>query len=117
MARVKITLRKYSLILIFSGETTCKTSKDIAKTREELFGDTIPLNKGFGRRIDLLLSTHNAELSTNEWKRKKVSPEQCLIQQTKNIRMNKAILSKLHELPFSESEDNNSLYIKHLLGR
>ncbi|KAI7895014.1 uncharacterized protein EV154DRAFT_477789 [Mucor mucedo] len=74
-------------------ETTCKASKDIAKTQEELFGDTIPLNKGFGRRIDLLLSSHNVELSTNEWKRKKVSPEQCLIQQTKNIRMNKAILS------------------------
>lgn len=110
MARVKITWRKYSIIFIFSGETTCKASKDIAKTQEELFGDTIPLNKGFGRRIDLLLSTHNAELSTNEWKRKKVSPEQCLIQQIKNIRMNKAILSKLHELPFSESEDNNSLY-------
>ncbi|KAI7895015.1 uncharacterized protein EV154DRAFT_576006 [Mucor mucedo] len=108
--------RKTAAILDFifrssSRGTTCKASKDIAKTQEEVFGDTIPLNKGFGRRIDLLLSTHNLELSTNEWKRKKkVSPEQCLIQQTKNIRMNKAILSKLHELPFSESEDNNSLY-------
>lgn len=31
------------------------------------------------------------ELSTNEWKRKKVDPDQCFTQQTKNIRSNKAI--------------------------
>ncbi|KAG2210555.1 hypothetical protein INT47_002497 [Mucor saturninus] len=64
---------KSSSVEFIDGETTCKASKDIAKTQEDLFGDTIPLNKGFGRRIDLLLSTHNVELSTNEWKRKKVS--------------------------------------------
>ncbi|KAF1806459.1 hypothetical protein FB192DRAFT_1273075, partial [Mucor lusitanicus] len=53
---------------------------------------------------DLILSTRNIELSTNEWKRKKVTLDQCLVQQSKNIRMNKAILSRLLELPLSEDD-------------
>jgi hypothetical protein len=95
------------LSIFYSGETTCKASKSIAKDHENIYGNNIPLNRGFGRRIDLLLSTRNIELSTNEWKRKKVTQEQCLIQQIKNIRMNKAILSKLLELPLSENDSKN----------
>ncbi|KAG2210556.1 hypothetical protein INT47_002498 [Mucor saturninus] len=62
--------------------------------------------KGYQRRRKELMIELYLHISSTTT----VSPEQCLIQQTKNIRMNKAILSKLHELPFSESEDNNSLY-------
>ncbi|CAO3631609.1 unnamed protein product [Mucor hiemalis] len=76
---------------------------------EELFGDTIPLNKGFGRRIDLLLTSNNTELSTNEWKRKKISQKTCIAQQAKNIRTNKAILGTLYELPIKET-DHQSMY-------
>ncbi|KAG2198819.1 hypothetical protein INT47_000735 [Mucor saturninus] len=61
---------------LVDGETTCKASKVIAKNHESIYGDTIPLNRGFGRRIDLLLSSRNIELSTNEWKRKKATSEQ-----------------------------------------
>ncbi|KAG1091080.1 hypothetical protein G6F42_019522 [Rhizopus arrhizus] len=92
---------------LLDGETTCRASKSIAKDHENIYGNSIPLNRGFGRRIDLLLSTRNIELSTNEWKRKKVTQEQCLIQQAKNIRMNKAILSRLLELPLSENDSKN----------
>ncbi|KAI8643564.1 hypothetical protein BD408DRAFT_342326, partial [Parasitella parasitica] len=98
-----------SSIDMVDGETTCKASKIIAKNHENIYGDTIPLNRGFGRRIDLLLSSKNIELSTNEWKRKKIALEQVITQQTKNIRMNKAILSKLHELPLLE-RDAKHLY-------
>ncbi|RCH82053.1 hypothetical protein CU098_000444, partial [Rhizopus stolonifer] len=101
-----ILLKDLNLDLL-DGETTCKASKSIAKDHENIYGNNIPLNRGFGRRIDLLLSTRNIELSTNEWKRKKVSQEQCLIQQAENIRMNKAILSKLLELPLSEDDSKN----------
>ncbi|KAG2199648.1 hypothetical protein INT47_005173 [Mucor saturninus] len=100
-------LLKDSNLNLLDGETTCKASKSIAKDHENIYGNSIPLNRGFGRRIDLLLSTRNIELSTNEWKRKKVTQEQCLIQQAKNIRMNKAILSKLLELPLSENDSKN----------
>ncbi|KAG2207297.1 hypothetical protein INT46_004393 [Mucor plumbeus] len=98
-----------SSIDLIDGETTCKASKVVAKDHENIYGDTIPLNRGFGRRIDLLLSSKNIELSTNEWKRKKTAHEQLITQQTKNIRMNKAILSKLHELPLLE-RDAKHLY-------
>ncbi|KAI8380045.1 hypothetical protein BD560DRAFT_388260 [Blakeslea trispora] len=93
-----------SFISLVDGETTCKTSKNIAKHHEDIFGSNIPLSRGFGRRIDLLLSANNVEMSTNEWKRKSATKEQCLTQQIKNIRMNKAILSKLHELPLEINE-------------
>ncbi|KAI9022766.1 hypothetical protein CLU79DRAFT_143375 [Phycomyces nitens] len=101
-----ILLKDLNLNLL-DGETTCKASKSIAKDHENIYGNNIPLNRGFGRRIDLLLSTRNIELSTNKWKQKKVTQEQCLTQQAKNIRMNKAILSRLLELPLSENDSEN----------
>ncbi|KAG0183705.1 hypothetical protein DFQ28_001191 [Apophysomyces sp. BC1034] len=96
-----------SRLQIFDGETTCKASKSIAKMHERVFGSNIPLNKGFGRRIDLILSAQNEELSTSEWKRLKVSPRKSLIQQAKNIRMNKAILSYLLSLPIDDNLMDN----------
>ncbi|CEP11566.1 hypothetical protein [Parasitella parasitica] len=98
-----IPLKDLNLNLL-DGDTTCKANKSIAKDYKNIYGNYIPLK---GRRINLLLSTRNIELSTNEWKRKKVTREQCLIQQAKNIRMNKAILSRLLELPLSEHDSKN----------
>ncbi|CEP09524.1 hypothetical protein [Parasitella parasitica] len=109
VAMILDLMLKNSSIDIVDGETTCKASKTVAKNHENIYGDTIPLNRGFGRRIDLLLSSKNIELSTNEWKRKKIALEQLITQQTKNIRMNKAILSELHKLPVQE-RDAKHLY-------
>lgn len=95
------------MLISYSGETTCKTSKSIAKCHETIFGNSIPLNRGFGRRIDLLIASRNIELSTNEWKKKIITPEQCYTQQTKNIRMNKAILTNLLELPLGDHHYKN----------
>ncbi|KAI9496262.1 hypothetical protein BDB00DRAFT_758604, partial [Zychaea mexicana] len=76
-----------SRMQIFNGETMCKASKLIAKMHKRVFGSNIPLNKGFGRQIDLILSAHNGELSMSEWKRLKVSPQKSLIQQARNTRI------------------------------
>ncbi|KAL0084658.1 hypothetical protein F4703DRAFT_1916674 [Phycomyces blakesleeanus] len=70
-----ILLKDLNLNLL-NGETTSKASKSIAKDHENIYGNNIPLNRGFGRRIDLLL-------------------------------MNKAILSRLLELPLSENDSKN----------
>lgn len=59
---------------MLDGESTYKASKSIAKTHEKIYGSNIPLNNGFGRRIDLILATKNLELSTSEWKRNKTLP-------------------------------------------
>ncbi|OBZ90652.1 hypothetical protein A0J61_01301 [Choanephora cucurbitarum] len=110
------TYRKFAKILdeilddtmldMLDGESTCKASKSIAKTHEKIYDSNIPLNNGFGRRIDLILATKNLELSTSEWKRDKTSPAKCLQQQSKNIRMNKAILTHLLGLPFNEADSD-----------
>lgn len=93
-----------------SGETTCKASKTIAKDHEIIYSNSIPLNRGFSRCVDLLLSARDAELSKNEWKRTRVSQGQCLTQQAKNIRMNKAILTKLLELLMGV-DDSNKVFV------
>ncbi|KAI8877925.1 hypothetical protein K501DRAFT_297957 [Backusella circina FSU 941] len=49
-----ILLKDLNLTLL-DGETVCKASKSIAKDHENIYGNNIPLNRGFGRRIDLLL--------------------------------------------------------------
>ena len=88
---------------MLNGETTCKVSKSISKIRETIYGCNIPL----GRRIDLILATNNLELSTGEWKHDKTSPPKCLQQQSKNSRMNKAILTYLLRLPYNEVESGH----------
>ncbi|KAG2230575.1 hypothetical protein INT48_006880 [Thamnidium elegans] len=54
---------------LVDGEIPCQTTKAIAKNQENLFGNKILLNKGFGRRIDLILSTKGSEFSSSEWKK------------------------------------------------
>ncbi|SAM06017.1 hypothetical protein [Absidia glauca] len=96
-----------TMLKIKDGETTCRASKAIGKDHEKLFGATIPLNAGFGRRIDMIMSTKNVELSSSEWKRPRTPIAKCLQQQSKNIRMNKAILSYLLALPIDQEDADN----------
>jgi hypothetical protein len=101
-ARILDEILDDTMLDMLDGESTCKASKSISK----IYGSNIPLNKGFGLRIDLILATKNIELSTSEWKWNKTPPAKCLQQQAKNIRMNKAILTSLLDLPFSEADGN-----------
>ncbi|KAF7722249.1 hypothetical protein EC973_003499 [Apophysomyces ossiformis] len=86
---------------VCSGETTCKASKTIMKKHERLF-DSKSSSNAFGRRIDLILSSRDVELSTSEWKKATVPVKVSIKQQGKNIRMNKAILTSLLDLPLSD---------------
>jgi hypothetical protein len=85
------------------GQTICRSSKSIAKNHETLFGASIPLNAGFGRRIDMILAAKNEELSCSEWKRPRTTITKYLQQQSKNIRMNKAVRSHLLALPINRT--------------
>lgn len=81
------------------GKITCDASKKSAQQHQKLYENAIPLNKGFGQRIDLLLKTRGIETAANEFKKRNASKELCLAQQTKNMCLNKAILSYLLEMP------------------
>ena len=70
-------------------------SKKVCKNNTKLFGVNTSMT---GRRIDLIIEAKQLELSTNEWRRE-VGFSSALKQQSKNIRMNKAILKHWLELP------------------
>ncbi|SAM06018.1 hypothetical protein [Absidia glauca] len=96
-----------TMLKIKDVETICRASKAIGKDHEKLFGATIPLNAGFGRRIGMILSTKNVKLSSSEWKRSRTPIAKCLQQQSKNIRMNRAILPYLLALPIDQDDADN----------
>lgn len=93
-----------TMLDILDGERVSKASKTVATNLEKTYNASIPLNNGFGRRIDLILATKGVELSTSEWKRKKSLAAKCLQQQAKNIRINKAILRYFLVLPIAETD-------------
>lgn len=66
------------------------------------FNDGKRTNHIYGRRIDLIIASSGVELSTNEWKRKNIPIKPALRQQSKNLRMNKAILKSLLENPIDQ---------------
>lgn len=100
-----------TMLDILDGERVSKASKTVAKNLEKIYNANIPLNNGFGRRIDLILATKDVELSTSEWKRKKSPAAKCLQQQAKNIRVNKAILRYFLDLPISETDKNKVMTV------
>ncbi|KAG1139758.1 hypothetical protein G6F37_011559 [Rhizopus arrhizus] len=100
-----------TMLDILDGERVSKASKTVATNLEKIYNANIPLNNGFGRRIDLILATKGVELSTSEWKRKKSPAAKCLQQQAKNIRINKAILRYFLVLPISEADKKKVMTI------
>ncbi|KAG0168055.1 hypothetical protein DFQ30_005353 [Apophysomyces sp. BC1015] len=81
------------------GETMSSTSKDICRANAKAFENKYCMS---GRRIDLLIESNDVELSTNEWK-KEVPLGVSLKQQSKYIRMNKALLSKWLTYPVTDN--------------
>ncbi|KAI9486911.1 MAG: hypothetical protein EXX96DRAFT_551092 [Benjaminiella poitrasii] len=100
-----------TMLDIRDGERVSKASKTAATNLEKNYSTNIPLNNGFGRRVDLILSSNDIELSTSEWKRKRCPVAKCLQQQAKNIRINKAILRYFLDLPISEDSKNNIMTV------
>ncbi len=102
----------YSTILqALDGEPVCDATRKVAKNHQRLYGSTIPLNNGFGRKIDLIIATKKIELSSSEWKRKSATPRKCLQQQNKNVRVNKSILREILQLPIDEIDKKNLFVI------
>lgn len=65
------------------------------------FGTTKSKLTPYGRKIDLIVAGRKIQLATNEWKKSDVSDTAVAKQQSKNVRMNKAILTSLekYEVP------------------
>ncbi|KAI9244092.1 hypothetical protein BY458DRAFT_426278, partial [Sporodiniella umbellata] len=110
-AKVLDEILDNTMLDILDGERVSKASKTVAKNLEKNYNANIPLNNGFGRRIDLILATKDIELSTSEWKKKKSPAAKCLQQQAKNIRINKAILRYFLDLPISETDKNKVMTV------
>ncbi|KAG2220200.1 hypothetical protein INT45_005373 [Circinella minor] len=108
-AKVLNEILDNTMLDILDGERVSKASKTVAKNLEKIYNANIPLNNGFGRRIDLILTMKDIELSISEWKRKKSPAAKYLQQQAKNIRINKAILRYFLDLPISETDKNRMM--------
>lgn len=52
-------------------------------------------SQAFGRRINVILAGGGVELSAGEWKKERASLSLSLQQQTKNVHVNKVLLTKL----------------------
>ncbi|KAG0168807.1 hypothetical protein DFQ28_009627 [Apophysomyces sp. BC1034] len=90
MAQILDIILEDTYLDLKDGETMSRTSKEICKANAKTFDANFMMN---GRRIDLIIQSKDLELSTNEWK-KEANMGVSLKQQAKNIRMNKALLSK-----------------------
>ncbi|KAI7904361.1 uncharacterized protein BX663DRAFT_340006 [Cokeromyces recurvatus] len=99
LAKILDELLEGTNLDMLDGEITCEATKIIAKEQAKIFSNTIRLSRSFGRRIDLILSAKEIELSANEWKKEKTVITQSLKQQNKNLRVNKAILTHVEKLP------------------
>ena len=92
-------------VAIDSGEQVCKAPTSIAKSNKR-FGGNPNTVQPFGRKIGLIVDGHDLRLSTNEWKKHNIASSTVVRQQSKNVRMNKAILSSLkkYDIPFDQQQ-------------
>ncbi|ORY98206.1 hypothetical protein BCR43DRAFT_491025 [Syncephalastrum racemosum] len=88
-------------VKLMDGESASQCTKSARQYMENVFGGSIP-DTAHGRKIDLILKRANnggdIELSSNEFKRQRVSSTCALAQQCKNLRTNGAILAHLEAI-------------------
>jgi hypothetical protein len=84
-------------VTLVDGETNLQSSKVAIAMNKAIF-HTGDLSQAYGRKIDLILKCSNAkvDISSNEWKRAKVSNSVKLHQQSKNLRLNASNLFNLN---------------------
>ena len=91
----------------FSGEITAtatKTARDYMKQKY----DIDPASNVYGRKLDLHVARKKGfDLSAIEWKKNVVDEKQLLLQQCKNIRVNKCKLLTVRQLPISAEDVAN----------
>ncbi|KAG0755377.1 hypothetical protein G6F61_010362 [Rhizopus arrhizus] len=96
------------------GEQACIESKNVREENEKAFGNNQTLDSTrniMGRRIDLLLSSFETNISSCEWKAENVSPSIARSQESKNIRVNASILEALLRLPHEKNDDDRSPFV------
>lgn len=105
-----IYVRKFEDILEFLFIDTCLTARDgegvsQSTRRMQILNE---YNITYGRRIDLLISGDNNEVSSIEFKKGSASNNVSLCQQSKNMRINSCILSHIHLM--TNSTEDTVLY-------
>ncbi|KAI7893828.1 uncharacterized protein EV154DRAFT_123916 [Mucor mucedo] len=88
-----------------SGEGTCQATKDALALLKKTFG-VQSTQRVYGRKVDLMFidRKHKVELCSSEWKKRGVSLETLLCQQTKNLRVSKCIFKQIAKLDISLPE-------------
>ncbi|KAI9006728.1 hypothetical protein CLU79DRAFT_779195 [Phycomyces nitens] len=102
---ISIVIRHTPDIKSRSGEGACQATKDSISLLKNKFG-VQSTQRIYGRKIDLMFidRKHNMELCSSEWKKRDVSVETLLCQQTKNLRVSKCIFKQIAKLNVSLPE-------------
>ncbi|KAI9354498.1 hypothetical protein BD770DRAFT_134655 [Pilaira anomala] len=96
-ASIMDVMFKGSEIILSDGETGCQSSRIAIETNKCVFASE-DATTTYSRKIDLLLKYDEKkpiELSSNEWKKSKVTNDLKLKQQSKNMRVNACIINNL----------------------
>ncbi|OBZ84841.1 hypothetical protein A0J61_07105 [Choanephora cucurbitarum] len=110
---LKIAFRgsKYKFKL---GEQACIESKTVREENEKAYANNENFDSAqniMGRRIDLLLSSYETNVSSCEWKAENVSPSVARSQESKNLRVNASILEALLRLPHENNDSNRNSFV------
>ncbi|KAG2218264.1 hypothetical protein INT45_000401 [Circinella minor] len=100
------------------GEQACVKSKAVRERNEKDYskgGVFSTTHNIMGRKVDLLVSSHDQNISSCEWKANNVTPSTVRKQECKNVRTNTCILESLWTLPFDpEDFDPKSFHIMYM---
>ncbi|RCI00567.1 hypothetical protein CU097_015269 [Rhizopus azygosporus] len=86
-------------IRLADSETASQVTKQKQKYNDIFYGPSVESANIHGRKIDLLIKygDDNVEISSNEFKKRTVTPNLASCQQYKNLRVNAAILDSLQQ--------------------
>ncbi|KAG1171230.1 hypothetical protein G6F36_011790 [Rhizopus arrhizus] len=103
VSRILEIIMRNTSFKLKDDENVSQITKDVCSKIQKQFKTNIAMS---GRKIDLLTEASGLEVSANEWK-KNVSKQIADKQQSKNARINKAILNFWHTLPMQERHKTN----------
>lgn len=111
-----------------SGEITSSVTKDTREYIKNVF-NVDSTTATYGRKLDVMVVGNESKvpLSVIEWKKQNVDKTKLLLQQAKNIRVNKCHLSHILKMNLTENEKKQAavtgmdwrgkLIIKHYVGQ
>ena len=104
------------LLLIFSGEQSCHESRSVREENEKHYGNSIisTVHNIMGRRVDMLISLQNQNISSCEWKASNATPTMAKKQESKNVRTKCCILESLLRLPYDGDNDEEGFDVQNM---